>query len=210
MSKSNGQADIGIEEQSKQQPEPELPPADMGDGFEEKARSAQAAQEPPAPPATEPAKATDELNNLRAERDKLVDRLARLQAEFDNARKRAAKENTDFRDYAVADAVRLLLPVVDTLALALKNADANPQEFKKGVDLIQKQLQEALQKIGVQRVQAQGQPFDPRFHEAIEMVESSDVADNHVIEELQPGYKIKERLLRPAMVRVAKNNKSSN
>ena len=210
MSKSNGQSDIGVEEQAKQQPEQELPPADLADGFEEKTSSAAKAQDPPAATTTEPAKATDELSKLRAERDSLLDRLARLQAEFDNARKRAAKENADFRDYAVADAVRVLLPVVDTLALALKNANANPQEFKKGVELIQKQLQEALQKIGVQRVAAQGQAFDPRLHEAIEMVESNDVADNHVIEELQPGYKIKERLLRPAMVRVAKNSKSTN
>ncbi|HEY6350438.1 MAG TPA: nucleotide exchange factor GrpE [Candidatus Angelobacter sp.] len=210
MSKSNGQSDIGIEEQSQQNPEPELPPADLRDGFEEKATGAQAGQEPPATPAAEPAKATEDLNKLRAERDNLLDRLARLQAEFDNARKRAARENAEFRDYAVTDAVRVLLPVTDSLSLALKNADANPQEFKKGVELIQKQLQEALQKIGVQRVPAQGQPFDPRWHEAIEMVESNDVQDNHVIEELQPGYKIKERLLRPAMVRVAKNNKSSS
>lgn len=210
MSKSNGQADIGVEEQAKQKPEPEqeLPPADMGDGFVEKPSSA-TAQDPPAP-QVEAGKSAEEFNKLRAERDNLLDRLARLQAEFDNARKRAARENAEFRDYAVADAVRLLLPVVDTLSLALKNADANPQEFKKGVELIQKQLQEALQKIGVQRVPAQGQPFDPRSHEAIEMVESDEVQDNHVIEELQPGYKIKERLLRPAMVRVAKNNKSAN
>ena len=207
MSKSNGQPDIGIEEQAKKKPEAELPPADMGDGFEEKTKAAAAAQDPPAP--TEQAKTTDELTRLRAERDNLLDRMARLQAEFDNARKRAARENAEYRDYAVADAVRGLLPVVDTLALALKNADANPQEFKKGVELIQKQLQEALQKIGVQRVPAQGQAFDPRVHEAIEMVESNDVKDNHVLEELQPGYKIKERLLRPAMVRVAKNNKSN-
>jgi len=210
MSKSNGQSDIGIEEQAKQKPEPELPPADLRDGFEEKATAAQATQDPPASPVAEPVKATDDSNKLRAERDNLLDRLARLQAEFDNARKRAARENAEFRDYAVTDAVRVLLPVTDSLSLALKNADANPQEFKKGVELIQKQLQEALQKIGVQRVPAQGQPFDPRWHEAIEMVESNDVQDNHVIEELQPGYKIKERLLRPAMVRVAKNNKSSH
>jgi len=204
MSKSNGQADIGIEEQAKQKPEQELPPADMGDGFEEKTAST---QDPPASPTIEKA---DELNKLRAERDNLLDHLARLQAEFDNARKRAARENAEFRDYAVADAIRSLLPVVDSLNLALKNAHANPQELKKGVELIQKQFQEALQKIGVQRIPAQGQAFDPRLHDAIEMVESNDVEDNHVLDELQPGFKIKERLLRPAMVRVAKNNKSVN
>lgn len=210
MSKSNGKADIGIEEQTKPKLEAELPPADMGDGFEEKSTpESKTEKDSPATVVAEPSGA-DELNKLRTERDNLLDRLARVQAEFDNSRKRAARENADFRDYAVADAVRLLLPVVDHLSLALKNADANPQEFKKGVELINKQLQEALQKMGVQRVPAQGKAFDPRVHEAIEVVETNQVEDNLVIEELQPGYKIKERLLRPAMVRVAKNSTTVN
>jgi molecular chaperone GrpE len=145
-----------------------------------------------------------ELQKLRAERDQLFDRLARLQAEFDNARKRAAKENADFRDYAVADAAKLLLPVIDNFALALKNAALHPEDLKKGVELIYKQLQDTLVKLNVQRVPAQGEPFDPRVHEAIEVVESNEVPDHHVLEELQAGYKMKDRLLRPAMVRVAK------
>jgi len=148
-----------------------------------------------------------ELKKLREERDLLFDRLARLQAEFDNYRKRAAKENADFRDFAVADAARSLLPVIDNLSLALKNAAASPDDFRKGVELIYKQLQGALEKLNVQRVPAQGEPFDPRVHEAIEVVESDAVPDHHVLEELQPGYRIKDRLLRPAMVRVAKKTK---
>lgn len=200
-----------IDEQAPQNAEQELPPAEPNDGFEEKAATpaepVQAAA--PAQPAAEP-KPVEDGQKLRVERDHLVDRLARLQAEFDNYRKRASKESADYRDYALADAVRLLLPAVDNFTLALKNAQANPEEFRKGVELIQKQLQEALQKMGVHRVPAEGQPFDPRLHEAIEMVESNKVKDNHVLEELQPGYKIKDRLLRPAMVRVAKNNTSLN
>ena len=198
MSKSNGKAHI--EEQEKQNLEPELPPADPSDGFEEKNPAQTAAEQP----------ATDEVEKLRAERDNLLDRLARLQAEFDNSRKRAARENAEFRDYAVADTVRMLLPVLDNFALALKNADANPQEFRKGVELIYKQLQEALQRTGIQRIDAQGQPFDPRVHEAVEVVDSNDVPDHYVLEELQPGYKIKDRLLRPAMVRVARNTEATN
>jgi molecular chaperone GrpE len=202
MSKANGKAHT--EEQATRNAEPELPPADPTDGFEEKTgNDSQAA-------VADQRQAVSELDKLGAERDNLLDRLARLQAEFDNSRKRAARENTEFRDYAVADAVRLLLPVLDNFSLALKNADANPQEFRKGVELIYKQLQEALQKIGVERVAAQGQPFDPRFHEAIEVVDSNAVEDHHVLEELQPGYKIKDRLLRPAMVRVARNNKAAS
>jgi molecular chaperone GrpE len=200
MSKGNGQADVRPDEQQKQDLEHELPPADPAEGFEEQSA---VAEERPA--AAAQSGAEGELKQLRAERDNLLDRLARLQAEFENARKRAAKENADFRDYAVADAARALLPVIDNFNLALKNANAKPEDFRRGVELIHKQLQDVLQKMNVQPVAAQGQPFDPRSHEAIEMVESDDVPENHVVEELQPGYRIKERLLRPAMVRVAKS-----
>ncbi len=202
MSKSNGPADLHLEDQQKENLEHELPAAEPGDGFEEKEQSTTVSAEAP-PPAE--AAVESELRTLRSERDNLLDRLARLQAEFDNSRKRAAKENADYREYAVADGARHLLPVLDSFELALKNADVKPEDLRKGMELIRKQLQDALQKMNVQRVPAQGQLFDPRVHEAIEMVESNDVPDHHVLEELQPGYRIKERLLRPAMVRVAKN-----
>jgi molecular chaperone GrpE len=78
-------------------------------------------------------------------------------------------------------------------------------DFRSGVELIYKQLQDALAKLGVREIPGKGEPFDPRYHEAIEMVETSEVPDHQVIEELQRGYKIKDRLLRPAMVKVAKN-----
>jgi molecular chaperone GrpE len=197
MGKSNGQADIRVEDKGRRADlEHELPPADPADGFEEKEASAEAA-------ALEPQQ-DDEIKKLREERDSLFDRLARLQAEFDNYRKRAAKENADFRDYAVADAAKALLPAIDNLALALKSASGSPDDFRKGVELIQRQLQETLQKLNVQEIRSKGQPFDPRFHEAIEVVESDEVPDHHVLEELQPGYRMKDRLLRPAMVIVAK------
>jgi molecular chaperone GrpE len=202
MSKTNGQADVRVEEKRQRADlEHELPVADPGDGFEETS-AAGGEQEPAAPAAESPAEI--EIKKLREERDLLFDRLARLQAEFDNYRKRAAKENADYREYAVADAARSLLPVIDNLALAIKNASAKPEDFRKGVELIHKQLQGALEKMNVQRIPAQGEPFDPRLHEAIEMVESDEVPDHHVLEELQPGYRMKDRLLRPAMVRVAK------
>lgn len=199
MSKTNGQADTRIEDQPKKNLEHELPAADPGDGYTEKGVAQTQSQDAPAPKQTE-------LQRLRSECDGLLDRLARLQAEFDNYRKRAAKENADFRDYAVSDAARSLLPVIDNLALALKNS-GNAEEFKRGVELIHKQLQDLLQKLNVQRISAKGEPFDPRVHEAIEMVESNEVPDHHVLEELTAGYRIKDRLLRPAMVRVAKNHK---
>ena len=198
MRKTNGQADIRVEDKRRRlDQEHELPPADPADGFEEKADTGESQK-------AEPQK-EDEVKKLRDERDNLFDRLARLQAEFDNYRKRAAKENSDFREYAVADAAKSLLPVIDNLALALKNSSASPDHFRKGVELIYRQLQETLQKLNVQTVQAIGEPFDPRVHEAIEVVESDEVPDQYVLEEFQPGYRMKDRLLRPAMVKVAKS-----
>jgi molecular chaperone GrpE len=145
-----------------------------------------------------------ELQRLRAERDSLLDRLARAQAEFENARRRAAKEQQDFRDYAAVDVIKALLPVVDSFERAL-GAKSGPADFRGGIELIYKQLQDALAKLGVRPIPAVGEPFDPHYHEAIEMVETTDAADHEVLDELQRGYKFKDRLLRPAMVRVARN-----
>jgi molecular chaperone GrpE len=150
------------------------------------------------------ASSPSEVEKLRAERDMLLDRLARMQAEFDNARKRAAKEQQDFRDYALVDTVKAVIPVLDSFERALR-ASPEKSEFHVGVELIYKQLQDALAKLGVRPIAAKGEPFDPRFHEAVEMVESTDTEDDHVLDELQRGYLLKDRLLRPAMVRVAKN-----
>src|SRR5271169_4049423 len=145
-----------------------------------------------------------ELQKLKAERDSLLDRLARAQAEFENARRRASKEQQEFRDYAVADAIKTLLPVVDSLERALL-VKSDASELRAGVELIYKQLQAALAKLSVHPIASQGEAFDPRYHEAVEMVETSDAPDHQVVEELQRGYKIKDRLLRPAMVKVARN-----
>jgi molecular chaperone GrpE len=160
----------------------------------------------PAAAAVGPAEvnAGTEVEKLKAERDAILDRLARLQAEFDNARKRAVREQQEFREFAAADVVKNILPILDSFERALK-AGGDAGDFRSGVELIYRQFQDALQKIGVQPIAALGQPFDPRFHEAIEMVDTTEVPDHQVVDELQRGYKYKERLLRPAMVRVARN-----
>jgi len=151
----------------------------------------------------QPPAATDELSKMKAERDGLYDRLARLQAEFDNFRKRQQKENADFRDYALTSAIRELLPILDSLDRALQTQPEG-EEFRKGVELIDRQFHDALSKLGVEPIEAKGQAFDPNLHQAIQMVESAQVEENHVVDELQRGYKIKDRLLRPAMVTVSK------
>jgi molecular chaperone GrpE len=150
-----------------------------------------------------------ELQKVKAERDSLVDRLARAQAEFENARRRASKEQQDFRDYATADAIKALLPALDSFERALHTTSESGKseggDFRSGVELIYKQLQDALAKLGVRPIPAKGEPFDPHYHEAIELVETTDVPDHEILEELQRGYKFRDRLLRPAMVKVAKN-----
>jgi molecular chaperone GrpE len=150
--------------------------------------------------------ATPETEKLKAEREALLDRLARLQAEFDNARKRAVREQQEFREFASVEVIKNFLPILDSFERALK-AHADSTDFRAGVELIYRQFQDALQRIGVQPIVAMGQPFDPRIHEAIEMVDSIEVPDHHVLDELQRGYKYKDRLLRPAMVRVARNSR---
>jgi molecular chaperone GrpE len=141
------------------------------------------------------------------EREVLLDRLARAQADFENTRRRLAKEQEDFKEFALTDALKSLLPVLDSFDWALQTPAQNPANFRSGVELIRKQLHEALSKLGAEPITAIGELFDPRVHEAVETVESSSTADNHVIKELRRGYKLKDRLLRPAMVVVARNSR---
>lgn len=146
-----------------------------------------------------------EFDGVKRERDQLIDRMARMQAEFDNARKRDAKEKADFRDYAIGNAAEAFLGVLDNFQLALKS-QGSPEQFRSGVELIAKQLDDAVRGLGVQPVETVGQQFDPRFHEALGSVETVEFPDGAVAEEIRRGYLIKERLLRPALVRVASNN----
>ncbi len=146
----------------------------------------------------------EEYERLRAERDGLVDRLARLQAEFENARKREQRERADYRAFAVADAVEQFLPVLDNFRLAL-NSSGTAEQLRTGVELIAKQMDEVLRALNVTPVETVGQPFDPRVHEALESVERPDLPDHQVIDEIRRGYRIKERLLRPALVRISVN-----
>ena len=147
-----------------------------------------------------------EFDKVKAERDTLIDRLARLQAEFENARKRGVREQQEFREYALADAMKAILPSLDSFERALQTSAEGKSDLRSGVELIYRQLQDALAKLGLRPIPAKGEPFDPHLHEAVEMVDTSEAEDHHVLDELQRGYKLKDRLLRPAMVRVARNS----
>jgi molecular chaperone GrpE len=145
-----------------------------------------------------------EIAQLRGEKDQLLDRLARLQAEFDNARKREAKERADAREYTIGNTVEPFLGVMDNFQLALK-AQGSAEQLRTGVELILKQMEEALKGLQVQAVETVGTQFDPRIHEALGSVETREYPDHQVLEEIRRGYKIREKLLRPALVRIASN-----
>jgi len=150
-----------------------------------------------------------ELEKVKAERDQLVDRVARLQAEFENARKRGERERNEFREFAAGSVVEQFLPVLDNFQLALK-AGGTEKQLRSGVELIVKQMEEILRQMQVVAVPALGEEFDPRVHEALGAVDRDDIPDQHVAEEVRRGYKMRDRLLRPALVRIAHNSKQVN
>ena len=184
-------------------PAAELPAPEMN----EVEAPAAAVEETPAR-AAEPV-SREEYDKLKAERDQLLDRLARLQAEFDNARKRTERERQEFRDYAVGNVVEQFLPVLDHFQLALK-ATGSVEQLRSGVELIVKQMEDVLRQMQVQPVPTEGEPFDPRVHEALGSIERDDLPDQHVAEEIRRGYRLRDRLLRPALVRIAHNPKQTN
>ncbi len=145
-----------------------------------------------------------ELETVRAERDVYRDRLARLQADFDNARKREAKDRLTWRADAVADAVEPFLGVMDNFQLALRS-EGSAEQLRSGVELILKQMEDALRGLQVQPVEAVGTEFDPRVHEALGSIETKQYPDHQVIEEIRRGYRLRDKLLRPALVRIASN-----
>lgn len=155
--------------------------------------------------ASPESKEPDQLEALRAEKNALQDRLLRTAAEFDNYRKRIDRERRDQADNAMADALEDLLPIMDNLELALgapAGDDANA--YRKGVELIHRQMADLLKKRGVKVMETVGTDFDPRFHQAVVHEVSADHREGEVMEELRRGYMLGDRLLRPAMVKVAK------
>lgn len=145
----------------------------------------------------------DPLEELRRERDAVQDRLLRTAAEFDNYRKRMDRERRDLADYTAGEVLRELLPIIDNLERALQAA-APDDPLRKGVELIHRQMLEMLRKRGVKPIDTLGTDFDPNFHQAVIHEESADHREGEVMEELQRGYVVGDKLLRPAMVKVAK------
>lgn len=140
-----------------------------------------------------------------ARADELYGRLARLQADFENYRRRTRKEKEELWKYASEQIIVALLPVLDNFERALAAGDNDPARVIEGVGMIYRQLQEVLTREGLSPIPARGEIFDPACHEAMMQQESGEHPDNTVLEELQKGYYLKDKVIRPAMVKVARN-----
>jgi len=146
--------------------------------------------------------AGDELTRLAAERDEYLAHLQRTQAEFDNYRKRMLRDQTAHLERATAGLIEQLLPVLDAFELALGSAGTDAERLRKGVELVYGELLGALEKAGLERIEALGKPFDPAEHEAVMHVENEG-GEPGVQDVVRTGYRLKGRVLRPAMVKVA-------
>jgi len=172
----------------------------------------QSSADPAAQPAQlDAAASAEQVQRLLAEKQELTDTLIRRQADFENYRKRIEKERHHERLRATEHLIEHLLPVLDAFDRALaESSDSAYTEYRKGFELIRRQLWETLAKQGLVRIESMGQEFNPHFHHAIERVETTEHADGIVIGELQPGYTFHEKVLRPAMVRVASAPESAH
>jgi len=149
---------------------------------------------------------TMERDRLAAENEELKNTLLRHRAEFENFRRRVEKERAEFAEYAAADAIRALLPVLDDFERALGAVPPEigaDHEYVKGIRIIYERLLETLKKLGLEPIESVGKPFDPTVHHAVERVPTAEAEDHTVLEEWQKGYNFKGKLLREAMVRVA-------
>ena len=167
----------------------------------------EAAAEDSAAPAEEPAPAVTDWEAAAKEQEKLaaemLDRLQRTMAEFDNYRKRTIKEKATVYNDGVKDTLEKLLPVVDNFERALAAAEDKENGLYKGIEMTFRQLSEILSHMGVEAVPGEGEQFDPNVHHAMAHVEDESLGENVVAEVLQKGYKYKDKVLRPGLVKVA-------
>ena len=162
-----------------------------------------------APPSSSTDTAEQIIQKLREENRQLTDQLLRKQADIENVKKRLAREKEEFQKFSLAQMIQSLLPILDGFELALKS-DATGEDYRRGVEIIYLQFLGTLQRMGLESIESVGKPFDPNLHEAIAAVETDEYPDQQVVDEMQRGYFFKQRLLRPARVRVAKRSSAGD
>ncbi|HJZ12940.1 MAG TPA: nucleotide exchange factor GrpE [Acidobacteriota bacterium] len=186
-SKGNGQDDEDIEIEVLDPGEPTPATLESGEEVLEEIRSLES-----------------RLQELEKEKAELQDRLLRKHADFDNYRKRTEKDKQEFKRFALSDFMSELILILDNFERALAHSEEQSgQEYRKGVELIYRQLRDLMEKKGVKAIQVEGEQFDPNYHEAIARELRNDLPDNTILEELQKGYLLHNKLLRPAMVKVS-------
>lgn len=192
-----------LEEMQQEIDEAEAAQEDAAEGSEEEA---------PEEAASEAAAMQEEIEALKGQVEKLTgdlqekkDRLLRLQADFDNFRRRSAKEREEISAVVTQNFCKDMLPLLDNFERAMAAETKDVEAFQKGVEMIFTQFQEVLKKNGLEQIEAVGQKFDPNFHQAVMRVEDPEREDDTVAQELQKGYIVKGRVIRPSMVQVVSN-----
>ncbi len=192
-----------LEEMQQEIDEAEAAQEDAAEGSEEEA---------PEEAASEGAAMQEEIEALKGQVEKLTgdlqekkDRLLRLQADFDNFRRRSAKEREEISAVVTQNFCKDMLPLLDNFERAMAAETKDVEAFQKGVEMIFTQFQELLKKNGLEQIEAVGQKFDPNFHQAVMRVEDPEKEDDTVAQELQKGYMVKGRVIRPSMVQVVSN-----
>ena len=192
-----------LEEMQQEIDEAEAAQEDAAEGSEEEAPEEAAAAD---------AAMQEEIEALKGQVEKLTgdlqekkDRLLRLQADFDNFRRRSAKEREEISAVVTQNFCKDMLPLLDNFERAMAAETKDVEAFQKGVEMIFTQFQEILKKNGLEHIEAVGQKFDPNFHQAVMRVEDPEKEDDTVAQELQKGYMVKGRVIRPSMVQVVSN-----
>ncbi|KXG44998.1 molecular chaperone GrpE [Tepidibacillus decaturensis] len=146
----------------------------------------------------------DEVSQLKQTIEELQNRLLRTQADFENFRKRTRVEKEELAKYATAKLVESLLPAIDNFERAIDSSkdSQNLDLFLQGVEMVYRQIEQVLTQEGLEKIEAVGQPFNPEIHQAVMQVETDEFDSGIVVEELQKGYKLKEKVIRPSMVKV--------
>ena len=181
-------------------PESEVEEADARSEAEEEAKEeAASAEKDAADTEKEVAALKDALN----EKD---NKLKRLQADFENFRRRTNKEREEIGNVVTQELLKSLLPILDNFERAMAAEQKDSEAFKKGVEMIYTQLQETLKNNGLEKIETEGKKFDPNFHQAVMRVENADLEDDTIAQELQKGYIVRGKVIRPSMVQVVSNS----